>query len=104
MRDIRIDVGVYTELTINLSNVSFEDIEKVIFTIKNRATVKSKAIIEREFTKPAIYSVIITPEDSIQLVEGAMYDFDKVLVSSGLRKKMTDNGNVILRNGVGACV
>ena len=103
MKDIKIDVGVCTELNIDLSNVDFSGIDKVIFTIKNHASVKSKVIVEREFTEAKEHRIIIEPEESIELKDGALYDFNKVLVT-GIRKKMTDNGNIILRNGVGACV
>ena len=103
MKEIRIDVGVCTALNINLENVDFTGIDKIILTVKNFADHKSPAIIEREFTEPKVHEVIIAPEESIKLTDRAMYDFNKVLVD-GTRQKMTDNGKVILRRGVGDCI
>ncbi len=103
MKDIRIDVGVCTVLNVNLADVDFAGIEKVIFTVKNFASFKAEAIIEREFTEAKIHEVIIKPDESIKLTDNAVYDFNKVLVD-GTRQKMTENGKVILRRGVGDCI
>jgi hypothetical protein len=103
MKDIRIDVGVCTVLNVNLADVDLAGIEKVIFTVKNYASFKDEAIIEREFTEAKIHEVIIKPEESIKLKDGAVYDFNKVL-TDGTRQKMTENGKVVLRRGVGDCV
>lgn len=103
MNEIRIDIGVSTVLNINLSNLDFSEINKVIFTVKNFPTVDSPVIIEREFTEPKIYTVIITPEESLKLSHSAEFDFNKVL-KDGTRLKMDDNGKVVLRKGVGDCI
>ena len=103
MNDIRIDVGVCTVISVNLAEVDFTGIKKVIFTVKNLASFKAEAIIEREFTTAEIHEVIIKPEESIKLTDNAVYDFNKVL-TDGTRQKMTDNGRVVLRRGVGDCV
>lgn len=103
MKDIRIDIGVCTVLNINLSDVDFSTTEKVIFTVKNYASVKAEEIIEREFTEAKNHEVIVTPEESIKLLEGAVYDFNQVL-KDGTRLKMTENGKVILRQAVGDCI
>ena len=103
MKDIRIDVGVCTVLTVNLADIDFAGIEKVIFTVKNFASYKAETIIEREFTEAKIHEVIIQPEESIKLKDNAVYDFNKVLVD-GTRQKMTENGKIVLRRGVGDCV
>jgi hypothetical protein len=103
MKDIRIDVGVCTSLSINLADVDWTGIKKVIFTVKNSASYKAAAIIEREFTEAKVHEVIIKPEESIQLIDSAVYDFNSVL-TNGTRQKMTDNGKVVLRKGVGDCV
>ena len=103
MKDIRIDVGVCTALSINLENIDFTGIERIILTVKNLPGFRSEAIIEREFTEAKIYEIIITPEESIKLLDNAVYDFNKILVD-GTRQKMTDNGKVILRRGVGDCI
>ena len=102
MKDIRIDIGVSTLLSVNMTDVDFGGIEKVIFTVKNFPSIKADTIIEREFTEPKIHDLIITPEESVKLSDGAVYDFNSVL-SDGTRCKMTDNGRVILRRGVGDC-
>ena len=103
MKEIRIDVGVCTAVTINLENVDFTGVDKVILTVKNFADHKAPAIIEREFTEAKSETIIITPEESIQLRENAVYDFNKVL-TDGTRLKITKNGKIILRKGVGDCI
>ena len=103
MNEIRIDIGVCTVLNINLTNVDFTDIEKIIFTVKNFPTVDSPVIIEREFTEPKLYKVIVKPEESLKLAHTAEFDFNKVL-TDGTRLKMDDNGKVVLRKGVGDCI
>lgn len=103
MNEIRIDIGVCTVLNINLTNVDFADIEKIIFTVKNFPAVDSPVIIEREFTEPKMYKVIIQPEESLKLAHTAEFDFNKVL-KDGTRLKMNDNGKVLLRKGVGDCI
>lgn len=100
MKAIRIDVGVCTVLNVNLSNVDFTGIEKIIFTAKNFPTVDSPVIIEREFTEPKKYRVLVKPEESLKLTHTAEFDFNKVLVD-GTRHKMDDNGKIVLRKGVG---
>lgn len=103
MQDIRIDVGVCTILSINLSNVDFAGIKEVIFTVKNFADINSPVIIERRFTEPKVHEIIITPEESVKLYPNAQYDFDAVLADDR-RVKLTENGGVILRRGVGDCI
>ena len=103
MKDIRIDVGVSTVLNINLADVDFTGIEKIIFTVKNLPSFKSAPIIERELTEPRVHEIIINPEESIKLADTAVYDFNKIL-TDGTRHKMTDNGKIILRRGVGDCI
>lgn len=104
MKEIRIDVGVCTALTINLSNIDFSKIEKVIFTIKNSPVHNSPVIVEREFTEAKEHTIMITAEESIRLTSSAEYDFNMVLRENGERLKMTDNGKVVLRKGVGDCI
>jgi hypothetical protein len=103
VEDIRVDVGVCTVFSITLTDEELTDAEKVIFTVKNAATVDSPVIIEREFTSLGEHKIIIQPEESIKLTEHAVYDFNRVL-KDGTRIKLTDNGKVILRKGVGDCV
>lgn len=100
MNELRIDVGVHTILHINLTEVDFTDIEKIVFTVKNFSIANSPVVIERTFTEPGFYEVIITPAESLKLVEGAEYDFNQVLLD-GTRYKISDTGKIILRRSVG---
>ena len=102
MESIRIDVGVYTSLTIDLSGFNFTGIEKVILTIKNAPSVKQDPIIEREFTLPQKHSITVSPEESVRLKNGAVYDLCKVI--DGKMYKMSENQEVVLRRGVGDCI
>ena len=103
MKDIRVDVGVHTVLSVNLTEFDFTGVDKVIFTVKNDATYKSEVIIEREFTEAKKYDVTIKPEESILLKHDAVYDFNAVYID-GTRHKVTNNGKVILRMSVGDCI
>ena len=100
MEDIRIDVGVDTILEVDLSEMVFDGIEAIIFTVKNMPNIECDPIIERKFTTAEIHKIKITAEESIKLTERAQYDFQKLL-TDGTRIKMTDNGNVRLRWSVG---
>ena len=103
MKDIRIDVGLCTALDIDLSSVDFTGIKGIIFTVKNYPDPNAPEIIEREFNKPGIHKIVITPEESLSLKTNAEYDFCTVL-DNGDRFKMTENGKVILRKAVGDCI
>ena len=100
MQDIRIDVGVCTMLTINLAEIDFTGIKEIVFTVKNYPSVDSPIIIERKFTEAGIHDIIVEAEESVKLVEGAEYDFSKILID-GTQLKMTDNGRITLRKSVG---
>lgn len=100
MEPITIDIGVNTALTVDLSEFNFDGIEKVVFTIKNYIRPNAPVVIERELSSATIYEIIISPEESLQLREGAVYDFDKILLD-GRRYKNGENGKVLLRFGVG---
>lgn len=103
MKDIRIDIGVCTALDIDLSNMDFTGIAKVIFTVKNYPTPEAPEIIERVFTEPGVYEIVITPEESLALKATAEYDLCTVL-ENGNKFKLTDNGKVVLRKAVGDCI
>lgn len=100
MNALRIDVGVHTILHVNLTDVDFTDIEKIIFTIKNSNDLKAPVIVEKVFKEPGFYEVIITPSESLKLKEGALFDFNQVL-KDGTRYKISNTGKIILRKGVG---
>lgn len=103
MDTIRIDVGVNTNLAVDLTEFDFTGIRKVILTIKNVASVNSPEIIEREFAEAGMYQVNILPEESVRLRTGAQYDFCKVM-QDGKIYKLTENGKIELRQGVGDCI
>lgn len=98
MNVIRIDVGVHTILHVNLTDVDFTDIERIVFTIKNKN--EPNVIVEKVFTESGFYEVIITPSESLKLKEGALFDFNQIL-KDGTRYKISDTGKIILRKGVG---
>lgn len=100
---IRVDVGVYTALQVDCSDIDFTGIEKLILTIKNSPSVKSAVIIEKIFTEAKVYDVTILPEESLKLGSCPVYDIDEV-TSDGKQYKMTENGTVIMRHGVGDCI
>jgi len=100
MNALRIDVGVHTILHVNLTEVDFTDIKEIVFTIKNLSPKNSMPIIEKTFTESGFYEVIITPSESLKLVEGAEYDFNQVLKDE-TRYKISDTGRIILRKSVG---
>ena len=100
MNALRIDVGVHTILHVNLTEVDFTDIKEIVFTIKNPSLRNSKPIIEKTFTESGFYEVIITPSESLKLVEGAEYDFNQVLKDE-TRYKISDTGRIILRKSEG---
>lgn len=103
LKDIRIDIGVCSPLTIDLTEFDFTGITEVIFTIKNTASVNALPVVERRFFSPEVYSEIIRPEESVLLREWAVYDFS-FITTDGKRYKATDNGKIILRKAVGVCI
>ena len=103
MKKIRIDIGVYTALDIDLSTVDFTGIKEIIFTVKNYPTPEAPEIIERKFTEPGVHEIVITPEESLALKTTAEYDVCAVLVD-GKMLKLTDNGKIELRKAVGDCI
>jgi hypothetical protein len=100
MNSIVIDVGIDTVLEVNLADVDFSKTKEVVFTIKNTPSPKSEPIVEHRFTEAKLYEVVVTAEQSIQLVGSAQYDFQKIS-NDGIRTKLTDNGNIELRHSVG---
>ena len=112
MKDIQIDVGVYTELMVNLKDIEIGAGEEIVLTIKNTPSPKEPAIVERHFYPEeveggyaftSVTKVEIEPIESVKIQEGAVYDFSKV-TADGKQFKLTDNGRVILRKAVGDCI
>ncbi len=100
MDSIRVDVGVYTSIEVDLTEFDFTGIEKVIMTVKNRLC--RDILFEREFTTAEVHTMTITPEESRLLRDDAEYDFD-ILTTDGKRYKNGNNGKIALRRGVGVC-
>lgn len=100
MDTITIDVGVYTALEIDLSRFDFTGIAKLVLTAKNFPSRHMPVAFTREFTEPKVYNIVITPEESLKLNDGAVYDFTKVLTDDKVYKN-GDNGKIELRRGVG---
>lgn len=99
MSTIRIDVGVYTALDVDLSAIDFTGVEKVVLTVKNKNS--EEVLTLREFTTPEVHTVTVTPQESTSLANGAVYDFN-IITADGKRYKNGENGAVQLRKGVGA--
>jgi hypothetical protein len=97
-----IDVGVYTSFRVDLSEFDFNGRTKVILTIRNRPDEAHPVVAEREYTEAKLYDDVITPEESVKLFKGAVYDFDEVL-TDGKRYKICDNKPITLRKGCGRC-
>lgn len=100
MKDIEINVGLHTDLYFDLSKVDFAGIESIILTIKNLASIESPVIVEREFTSSGKHKVTITPEESILLEKGAVYDLTEVR-EDGTTYPCSKIGRVVLEKRVG---
>ena len=104
MDEITIDKGVYTSLTVDLTDFDFTGIDKLVLTVKNSTDVAAEEIIEWEFTEAKPYNITVTPDESMRISRlGAYYDVDAIM-EDGKRYKITENGNVKLRAGVGDCI
>lgn len=112
MQDIRIDVGVDTHLTVNLGDdYQIPENEVLVFTIKNAPFARTEAVVERKFAynpeqaENKIFDIYITAKESVQILDNAEYDFNRIILDGNgeekYRFKMTDNGKVRLRKGVG---
>jgi hypothetical protein len=98
MEIIKINVGVYTPIEVDLTEYDFTGIEKVILTIKNY--IGGEEIIEREFTTSEKHNVLISPEESRKLIGSPIYDFTK-LTTDGKLYKESEIGNIELKYVVG---
>ena len=99
---MRIDIGVYTPFTVDLTNFDFTGRDKVILTIKNYPDGAQPIIAEREYHESKLYGDVITPEESVKLRDGAVYDLDEV-TTDGKRYKLCDNRPITLRKACGQC-
>lgn len=108
MNPMIVDVGVYTGVSFDISGLDWTGVASLILTVKNAPLPGAPEIIEREFTAAEysgaeIVQVIVSPDESLKLREGAVFDFCKK-TEAGLLFKVTENGAVILKNGVGDCI
>ena len=99
MKDLIINVGVYTPIEVDLSTYDFTGIEKVVFTIKNDVEDETP-IVEREFTEPKKYIIDVTTEEREKLEANAKYDFIKITID-GIPYKETKTGKIKLEYAVG---
>lgn len=104
MKDITIDVGVDTAIGIDLQNTNASPETPIIFTIKNAPFARTEPVAEREFVTRAVHTIFITAEESMALLDNAEYDFTRKMVDDTgtvRRLKVTENGKIKLRKGVG---
>lgn len=102
MDTIRIDVGFYTALQVDLQDFDFTDVKEVVLTVKNDVSSDSPVLFQRQFTEPRIYNEFITPEESRQLRPNAVFDFARVM-EDGSRFKNGPTGHIQIRRGCGQC-
>lgn len=100
MNAIRANRGVHTWLAVDLSEFDFDGIKKVVLTIKNSTNVKDRIVLQREFTETGYYNITVTPEESMKLKDGAVYDIN-IIRADGDTFKIGENGAVELWEGVG---
>ena len=103
MEKIIIDFGVYTALTVDLTEFDFTGVKEVVMTASNwLVDCKSSVIFERKYTEPIIHNEIITPDESKKITNNAYYDFDKIM-TDGKRYKLSEKGKIEVRRGCGEC-
>lgn len=102
MGNITIDMNLYTAITVDLTDFDFRGITKVVMNFKNKPLYKGEPLFSRTFLTAEKHNVIITPEESLMLEEGAEYDIVKVL-GDNTCYKVGENGTITLRWGCGKC-
>ena len=102
METIYIDYGLYTRFTVDLSEVDFNGVEKLILTAKRYVNGGKElyTVFVREYITADTYVEVVTPKES-ELFDGTiLYDFIAVM-SNGEVYKASEVGKMILRKGVG---
>ena len=100
METIYVDYGLYTQFTVDLSEVSFDEIDKIVLTAKKYIGAISMIVLTKEYTSANVYVEVITPEES-ELFDGLVqYDFI-AFMTSGEVYRASDVGKMVLRKGVG---
>lgn len=103
METLIIDYGVYTMLEFDFTEFDFNGITKVIWTVKKRPNPNDKVLFSRSFTEPKVYLIKITPEES-KLLDDKYNCYDYIVINKDNEcNKNGDNGEIVLRRGVGQC-
>ena len=100
METIYIDYGLYTPITVDLSEFDFDGVKKLVLTAKKYFGNSSITILVREYTKSDIYIETITPEESKLFGGDVFYDFIAFMDSDKVYKA-SEIGKMILKKGVG---
>lgn len=99
MNALQIQTGVYTPITVDLSEFDFNGIASVLLTLKNGVNSADPAVVQRSFTEKKTYYEVITPAESLRLKNGAVYDA-AVIRADGKMYKLCENRAVELERGV----
>ena len=100
METIYIDYGLHTRFNVDLSEVDFEGIDKLVLTVKSYTGVIESTIFVREYTSADNYVEVVTPDESKLFDCKVYYDFI-AFMTSGEVYKASDVGKMVLRKGVG---
>ena len=104
METLVIDYGVYTTLEFDFTEFDFTGIKEVVWTVKKRPNPNDKVLFSRSFTQPNVYLVKITPEESKLLDDKCNYYDYMVINDHDECSKNGENGEIIVRRGVGQCL
>lgn len=100
METIYIDYGLYTRFTVDLSEVDFNGVDKLVLTAKSYTGANERIVFVSEYTSADNYVEVITPEQSKLFGGTVFYDFI-AFMTSGEVYKASDVGKMVLRKGVG---
>lgn len=100
MKTIYIDYGLYTPITIDLSEFDFTDVDKVVLTAKTYIGNRLTTILLREYKTAEVHVETITPLESKLFKGDVSYDFIAYM-KSGEVYKVSEVGKMVLRKGVG---
>ena len=96
MKTVKIDVGCYTPLEIDVGTVDFGTCERVIMAFRNYRS--SAPAFTREFFEAGLHTVTVTPEESKMLLRGARCSFSAVL-RDGTVHALGDDVKIRFRRG-----
>ena len=98
MQELTVDVGVYTPISVDLSGFDANGVERVLLTMKNDLAPQTPVAVQRALTGTDV--VLITPEESLRLKDGARFDLTAQR-TDGRLYRLGATGAVRLRRGVG---